>query len=599
MNAQQSRRLLDRIVGYTLSPLLSSKIQKGLSAGRVQSSSLKIIVDKEREIQAFKPVEYHTIETSFIDIETLLIEFNNNKIEKFSIKNKNEADKILKTLKNEDFKIDSLDKKKRVTKTPAPFMTSTLQQNASTNLGFSPKRTMSLAQSLYEGVKTDDGTMGLITYMRTDSLNISDEAIETVRDVIGNKFGDKYLPKEAKKYLKKSKNAQEAHEAIRPTRLDFTPEIAKQYLKVDDLKLYTLIYNRFLASQMVDAEFESQTLIFASKSSKFKASGRKLVFDGFYKILGSNDKDKLLPDIKVGDVVKTNEMKDIQHFTEPPSRFSEASLIKMLESVEIGRPSTYAPTISTLQARTYINIEKKQIVPTEMAEKVIKVLEEHFANIVDSNFTAKMEEELDEVASSKKDWQGLLKDFYYPFMEKIEDGKKNIKSQKIIIPIGENCPDCGEELVKRSGRFGEFISCSTFPKCKYTKPLEGEEKSADEVTDVKCDKCDKNMVLKAGRFGKFLACSDYPKCKTTKPLKQAKQIIDVKCPECKGNLIERFSRRGTFFGCDNYPKCKFISKYPPTDKKCSKCNYIMAKKTLKSGESYECLNKECKHKEEA
>ena len=598
VNAQQSRRLLDRIVGYKLSPLLSSKIRKGLSAGRVQSSALKIIVDREREIKAFKPIEFHTIEALFINIDTILIEFQNNKLEKFDIKNKEDAKDIIDILNNDEFKIDSLDKKKRVTKTPAPFMTSTLQQNSSTNLGFSPKKTMSLAQNLYEGVKTDDGTMGLITYMRTDSLNIADEAIESVRKTILNNFGDKYLPKEPKKYLKKSKNAQEAHEAIRPTRLDFTPEIAKDYLKEDQLKLYKLIYNRFMASQMKDAEFESQTLIIASKNGKFKASGRKLVFDGFYKVLGNDDKDKLLPDIKIGDIVKTDEIKDIQHFTEPPSRYSEASLIKNLENAEIGRPSTYAPTISTLQARTYIDIEKKQIIPTEMAENVTKVLEEHFADIVDTSFTANMEEKLDEVAEEKKDWQELLKEFYYPFMQKIEDGKKNIKSQKILIPIGENCPKCGKELVKRGGRFGEFISCSTFPTCKFTKPLDDEEKPKDEDTDIKCDKCNKNMILKTGRFGKFLACSDYPRCKTTKPLKQPKKIIDTKCPECGGDLLERFSRRGGFYGCNNYPKCKFISKYPPTDKKCPKCNYIMAKKTLKKGDVYECLNKECKHKED-
>ena len=594
VNAQQSRRLLDRIVGYKLSPLLSSKIQKGLSAGRVQSSALKIIVDREREIESFKPIEYHTIEAIFLNINTILVEFQNNKIDKFDIKNQKDADIILDCLKNKTFKIDSLEKKKRITKTPPPFMTSTLQQNASTNLGFSPKRTMSLAQSLYEGVKTDDGIMGLITYMRTDSLNIADEAIENVRALIENKFSIKYLPKEAKKYNKKSKNAQEAHEAIRPTRLDFTPEIAKNYLKDDELKLYKLIYNRFIASQMVDAEFESQTLIISSQNGKFKANGRKLVFDGFYKILGNNDKDKLLPDIKVGDIVKQNDMKNIQHFTEPPSRYSEASLIKTLENLGIGRPSTYAPTISTLQARNYINIEKKQIISTEMAKNVIEVLEKHFANIVDSNFTANMEELLDEVADKKKDWQELLKEFYFPFMDKIEAGKKNIKSQKIMIPIGENCPKCGEELVKRLGRFGEFISCSTFPSCKYTRPLNQKEKPIDKLTDIKCSNCGKNMILKNGKFGQFLACSDYPTCKTTKTLKEPK-ILEVKCPECGGNLIERFSKRGSFFGCSNYPKCKFISKYPPIDKKCPECNYTMAKKTLKKGDVYVCLNKDCKY----
>ena len=466
VNAQQARRLLDRIVGYKLSPLLSSKIQKGLSAGRVQSSSLKIVVDREREIIAFKPQEYWSLDAIFNKkIEALLVEFEGQKIEKLTIGNEDRATYIKDTLSNEEFKVGSIEKKRRTTSSPAPFMTSSLQQAASSQLGFSPKKTMMIAQNLYEGVNTHKGTTGIITYMRTDSLNVSKEAIKEARDLIKKSFGEPYLPKKAKTYTTKSKSAQEAHEAIRPTLLDFTPQIAKDYLKADELKLYTLIYNRFIASQMNDAQFESQSIIFESKSSKFKASGRRLVFDGFYKVLGSSDKDKLLPELKSNEPATLSLLEANQHFTEPPSRYSEASLVKKLESLGIGRPSTYAPTISILVNRKYIEIQKKQIVPTKIAFSVIELLEKHFPEIVDSGFTSNMEEKLDLIAQGGQDWQKVLWEFYEPFIKEIEEGKKNIKSQKIAIPTGEMCPKCGSELVKRKGRFGEFIACSGFPKC--------------------------------------------------------------------------------------------------------------------------------------
>ncbi len=470
-----------------------------------------------------------------------------------SITNGNRAKYIENILKNEEFRVGNIETKERKTSTPPPFMTSSLQQTASNQLGFSPKKTMMIAQTLYEGVMTHKGNMGVITYMRTDSLNIAKEAIKDVRKTIKERFGENYLSEKEKHYTTKSKGAQDAHEAIRPTNLDFSPQVAREYLKSDELKLYTLIYNRFLATQMRDAIFQTQNIIFESNSSKFKASGRVLKFDGFYRAIGYKEKDKLLPTLKIGERVEVSKLEALQHFTEPPARYSEASLIKKLESLGIGRPSTYAPTISILVARKYIEIEKKQLIPTEIAFKVIELLEKHFSNIVDSSFTAQMEETLDKIAEGKEDWQKVLWNFYEPFMKEIDKGKKEIKSQKVLIPTGEKCPKCGSDLVIRQGRFGEFISCSAFPKCKYTKNI-------------------------------------------SSPKKKESVKVGVKCPECGGELLERSSRRGKFYGCSNYPKCKFVSNYLPTEKKCSKCGGMMAQRTYKNKEILECIK--CKHKED-
>lgn len=553
VNAQQARRLLDRIVGYRLSPLLNQKIQKGLSAGRVQSASLKLVVGKEREIKAFVPVEYHSINAIFKDdLESEFVKFNGKKMEKLSIKTSDEAKKIVEICKNENYKIRDIESKERKTNPQPPFMTSSLQQTASSNLSFSPRKTMMIAQSLYEGVNTPNG--GAITYMRTDSLNLAKEAVFKARDLIKKDFGDKYLPKKANIYTTKTKGAQEAHEAIRPTDLSFTPQMANQTLPKDEAKLYELIYNRFLASQMTPSVSEIQNVFVSGKKTEFKINGRKVLFDGFYKVYGASDKDKILPNLKVGDEMFLQKISSKQNFTEPPARYSEASLIKKLESLGIGRPSTYAPTISLLSSRKYVEVQKRQLIPTEIAFKVIEVLEEHFKSIVDSKFTSQMEEKLDNVADEKSDWQEILANFYYPFMKKIEDGKKNIKSQKIAIPIDEKCPDCGGELVKRSGRFGEFIACSNFPKCKYSRNLSTDKKEKKE------------------------------------PVK-----IGVKCPKCGGEIVERFSKRGKFYGCLNYPKCKFISNYELTNEACPNCdNKHLIKKELKSGTFLECT--ECKYK---
>jgi len=596
VNAQQARRMLDRVVGYKLSPLLASKIQKGLSGGRVQSSTLKLVVDREREINAFIPVEYWSIDTAFKkDIEANLIVHKGDKLSKMSIENKDQAQTITASAKADNYIISKIETKERKSSTPPPFMTSTLQQTASSKLGFTPKRTMMVAQALYEGVKTPDGTSGVITYMRTDSLNLAAEAVGAVRGIIENRFGTKYLPKEPKIYTKKSKGAQEAHEAIRPTMLHFTPEVAQSFLKADEIKLYRLIYERFMACQMEDARFEQQSIIFTGNENEFRASGRKLIFDGFYAVTGNEDKDKLLPVLKEGDKAEIQSIKPEQHFTEPPSRYSEASLIKKLEAEGVGRPSTYAPTIATLSGRTYVTIEKKQIIPTEMAFTVTKILEENFANIVDISFTANMEDKLDEVSEGQVDWQKLLYDFYFPFMEQIEAGKTNIISLKLAKPLGRTCPKCGEhELLLRSGRFGNFIACSGFPKCKYTEQCDEEGNTVEkkeEVAEEKCDKCGNDMIVKNGRNGAFLACSNYPDCKNTKSINVEEKNSQTPCPDCGGTISLKNSRRGPFWGCNNYPECKFISKFEPTTIKCKEkeCTGVLAPRTYRNKEVYECV----------
>ncbi len=559
VNAQQTRRLLDRIVGYKLSPLLGQKIQRGLSAGRVQSAALKIIVDREKEIRAFVPLEYFSIDMIFQkDLNAELVEFDKAKIEKLTITNKDRAKLVFEACKNENYAISDIESKERKIAPPPPFMTSTLQQSASNRLGFNPKKTMMIAQKLYEGVNTHEGVMGVITYMRTDSLNLAKEAVENARKFIQANFGKDYLPSKANVYTTKTKGAQEAHEAIRPTNLSFTPEIAAKFLDKDELKLYTLIYNRFLACQMSPAISQTQNVFVKNDRAVFKISGRKILFDGYYKVYGDMDKDKILPNFKIGENLKMN-----SHFTEPPSRYSEAGLVKKLESLGIGRPSTYAPTISILTSRDYVKIDKKQLIPSDVAFNVTEVLEKNFSDIVDSKFTSNLENTLDEIAEDKADWQETLKEFYYPFMRKIEEGKTKIASQKTVTKLGESCPDCGGELAIRKGRFGEFVACLNFPKCKYSRNLKNESKNEAEVS-----------ASKAKAKG-----------------------IGITCPSCKeGEIVERLSKRGKFYGCSAYPKCNFISKYKPSDEKCEECGENLVIKELKKGTFLECLK--CKIKKE-
>ncbi|GAA7866598.1 type I DNA topoisomerase [Helicobacter pylori] len=596
VNAQQARRFLDRIVGFKLSSLIASKITKGLSAGRVQSAALKLVIDREREIKAFKPLTYFTLDAYFEpNLEAQLISYKGNKLKAQELIDEKKAQEIKNELEKESYTISSIVKKSKKSPTPPPFMTSTLQQSASSLLGFSPTKTMSIAQKLYEGVATPQGVMGVITYMRTDSLNIAKEALEEARAKILKDYGKDYLPPKAKVYSSKNKNAQEAHEAIRPTSIILEPNALKDYLKPEELKLYTLIYKRFLASQMQDALFESQSVVVACEKGEFKASGRKLLFDGYYKILGNDDKDKLLPNLKENDPIKLEKLESNAHVTEPPVRYSEASLIKVLESLGIGRPSTYAPTISLLQNRDYIKVEKKQISALESAFKVIEILEKHFEEIVDSKFSASLEEELDNIAQNKADYQQVLKDFYYPFMDKIEAGKKNIISQKVHEKTGQSCPKCGGELVKKNSRYGEFIACNNYPKCKYIKQT---ETANNEATQELCEKCGGEMVQKFSRNGAFLACNNYPECKNTKSLKNtpnAKEVIEgVKCPECGGDIALKRSKKGSFYGCNNYPKCNFLSNHKPINKRCEKCHYLMSERMYRKKKVHECIK--CKER---
>ncbi|PUB98025.1 type I DNA topoisomerase [Helicobacter pylori] len=596
VNAQQARRFLDRIVGFKLSSLISSKITKGLSAGRVQSAALKLVIDREREIKAFKPLTYFTLDAYFEPhLEAQLISYKGNKLKAQELIDEKKAQEIKNELEKESYAISSIVKKSKKSPTPPPFMTSTLQQSASSLLGFSPTKTMSIAQKLYEGVATPQGVMGVITYMRTDSLNIAKEALEEARDKILKDYGKDYLPPKAKVYSSKNKNAQEAHEAIRPTSIILEPNALKDYLKPEELKLYALIYKRFLASQMQDALFESQSVVVACEKGEFKASGRKLLFDGYYKILGNDDKDKLLPNLKENDPIKLEKLESNAHVTESPARYSEASLIKVLESLGIGRPSTYAPTISLLQNRDYIKVEKKQISALESAFNVIEILEKHFEEIVDSKFSASLEEELDNIAQNKADYQQVLKDFYYPFMDKIEAGKKNIISQKVHEKTGQSCPKCGGELVKKNSRYGEFIACNNYPKCKYVKQTEN---ASDGTNQELCEKCGGEMVQKFSRNGAFLACSNYPECKNTKSLKNtpnANEIIEgVKCPECGGDIALKRSKKGSFYGCNNYPKCNFLSNHKPINKRCEKCHYLMSERIYRKKKVHECIK--CKER---
>ncbi|GAA8624290.1 type I DNA topoisomerase [Helicobacter pylori] len=596
VNAQQARRFLDRIVGFKLSSLIASKITKGLSAGRVQSTALKLVIDKEREIKAFKPLTYFTLDAYFEShLEAQLISYKGNKLKAQELIDEKKAQEIKNELEKESYTISSIVKKSKKSPTPPPFMTSTLQQSASSLLGFSPTKTMSIAQKLYEGIATPQGVMGVITYMRTDSLNIAKEALEEARNKILKDYGKDYLPPKAKVYSSKNKNAQEAHEAIRPTSIVLEPNALKDYLKPEELKLYTLIYKRFLASQMQDALFESQSVVVACEKGEFKANGRKLLFDGYYKILGNDDKDKLLPNLKENDPIKLEKLESNAHVTEPPARYSEASLIKVLESLGIGRPSTYAPTISLLQHRDYIKVEKKQISALESAFKVIEILEKHFEEIVDSKFSASLEEELDNIAQNKADYQQVLKDFYYPFMDKIEAGKKNIISQKVHEKTGQSCPKCGGELVKKNSRYGEFIACNNYPKCKYVKQTEN---ANDGARQELCEKCGGEMVQKFSRNGAFLACNNYPECKNTKSLKNTpstNEIIEgVKCPECGGDIALKRSRKGSFYGCNNYPKCRFLSNHKPINKRCEKCHYLMSERIYRKKKAHECI--QCKER---
>ena len=604
VNAQQARRILDRLVGYELSPFLWKKIRYGLSAGRVQSVAVRLVCEREAEIEKFVPQEYWSVtalcnqknadkENAF---ETKLIKSKGKRLDKFAIANEKSAKKITKDLENADFIIESITKKERKKKTPSPFTTSTLQQEAANKLGFSSKQTMMIAQQLYEGIKIGKEQIGLITYMRTDSQNLADSAVKSIRETIEQSFGKNYVPKTARKFKTKSKGAQEAHEAIRPTFADKTPDSLKAALDSKQFRLYDLIWRRTLASQMEETIVDATTVDITANDYTFRANGSIIKFDGFLKVYKTKTKETILPPLKEKEELDALKVTPNQHFTEPPARFSEATLIKELEEHGIGRPSTYAPTISTVVDRGYVEKnDDKRFFPTDTGKLVNDVLVKHFEKIVDIEFTAKMEEDLDDIAHKENDWVPVISEFYKPFKENlIEKDKTLTKKELTEEETDEVCEKCSSPMIIKMGRFGKFMACSNYPECKNTKPIKGEneEQAPDEPVGKKCPKCKKDLVYKKGRFGKFIGCSGYPDCKHIEPISTG-----VKCGNCdKGEIVEKKSKRGrAFYGCNQYPDCEFTLWTKPTGEKCPDCKSLLvhgAKNTAR------CSSKECKFKKE-
>ncbi|MEW6715227.1 MAG: type I DNA topoisomerase [Nitrospirota bacterium] len=603
-DAQQARRILDRLVGYKLSPLLWHKVRRGLSAGRVQSVAVRLVVDREREIEAFKTEEYWSITAALEGkvppkFDAKLFQINKDKAE---IKNEEHASGIVKDLKDKTFAVKKIDKKKRKRSPSPPFITSTLQQDASRKYRYTAKKTMMLAQKLYEGIELgSEGSVGLITYMRTDSVKIASEAQKEAREFIVKEYGKDYAPQKPPVY-KSKKSAQEAHEAIRPTSIFRTPSEVKNFLEPDQHKLYKLIWERFVASQMEAAQLEQTSIDISAGSYLFRATGSVITFPGFMTLYiestdNAKEEEGLLPPLSEGDLLKNLGITPKQHFTQPPPRYNEATLVKELEAKGIGRPSTYAAIISTIQDRKYAEKLEGRFKPTELGTVVSDLLVERFADIMDYNFTANMEDNLDKIEEGGYKWVDVVMDFYKPFDKDLSEAMAIVgKVKPQDIPTDQTCEKCGEPMVIKWGRFGRFMACTKYPECKTTKPLEGQApKAEDQPTDEICQKCGSPMVLKTGRFGKFIACSKYPECKTTKALS-----IGVKCPEDGGDIVERRTKKGkVFFSCGNYPKCKFATWYKPINKPCPKCgaNILIEKKTKKE-EVIACLKKECGFKEE-
>ncbi len=661
VDAQQARRVLDRLVGYKISPLLWDKVRRGLSAGRVQTVALRLIVDREREIQAFLKEEYWTIDVALNAKKAPVLKARLAKIdgENQPIPNEERSSAILKDLAERPYIVQSVGTKEKRRNPVPPFITSTLQQEASRKLRFSVKRSMMIAQRLYEGVELGaEGSIGLITYMRTDSVRVSDDALGEVRQFIGDRYGAPYLPEKPNLY-KGKKDAQDAHEAIRPTAAMRTPESVAPFLQEDELKMYRLIWMRFVASQMTSAVFDQTTIDVLAKGKSnaeymFRATGSVPKFDGFLAVyeegkdVKDEDDDELkqkLPLVTQGEELKLKSLDAEQHFTEPPPRFNEATLVKELEAKGVGRPSTYASILSTIQEREYVKKEGGKFYPTELGTVVTDLLTESFGDIFDIRYTARMEEELDEIEDGKVDWRQAMGSFYERFavdleraatqmtdikrMEKPTDFICEKCGKPMVIKWGrhgsfiactgypecsntrelpsaqpeemgeqgeeEYCPNCGRPMVLKKGRFGQFYACSGYPDCKTTKQLGQAAKQADVPLDEPCPTCGKNLVKKFGRFGEFIACSSYPTCKYVK-----QKTVGVKCPTCStGDIIERRSKKGkTFYGCNRYPECDFVAWGKPVAKACPECNNpYLIEKFLKSGAFAQCPNAECKYKE--
>ncbi len=621
VNAQQARRVLDRIVGYTVSPFLWKTVARNLSAGRVQSVALRLVCEREAEVQAFQPQEYWQIAAILENAEkqqfqARLLRFDGQTIvkpadvggKKIAITSRRQSDEYLSELRQTQWLVSQVKKSEKIRRPSAPFITSTLQQEAAKVSGFSPKQTMTIAQQLYEGIEIgQEGLTGLITYMRTDSTRVAAEALQAVRGFIKEQFGSDYLPPGPVTYGKR-KGAQDAHEAIRPTSLSRPPEKVRKYLTPRQFKLYSLIWNRFVASQMKPARFDVETVDIEAGRFLFRATAQRIKFEGFLKVYsegkepgengngnGNGDNGiETLPPLQNGDSLTLLDLKSSQSFTKPPARYSEAMLVKRLEADGIGRPSTYATIISTLKDRRYVELSERRLTPTELGVTVNRILVTYLPKLFNIEFTANMEKELDLVEEGTDDWVRVVRDFYQPFMETI--GKLKDKVGEIKASVTETtdikCTNCSSPMVIKWGRNGRFLACSAYPKCKTTRPLPEEE--ARSRTDEKCEKCGAAMVIKTGRFGRFLACSNYPKCKNTRSVS-----LGVKCPrkDCGGDIVERLSRnKRTFYGCSNYPKCDFATWDQPVNTACPACNhpFMVSKVSKAKGEYTKCP--ECGHK---
>lgn len=618
VNAQQARRALDYLVGFNLSPLLWKKVRRGLSAGRVQSPALRMIVEREEEIEKFKSQEYWTIEADLKSqkqtFSAKLLEYEGKKLEQFSIITEKEAKNIenaLRELAQGKLKVEKITKSQRKRNPAAPFTTSTLQQEASRKLGFSAQRTMRVAQQLYEGMDVGEGAVGLITYMRTDSVNLANEAIADIRALIKERYGADALPKEIRVYKTKSKNAQEAHEAIRPTSAATLPDRIKTALTSDQYKLYNLIWKRTIACQMMHATIDAVAVdLSCGSGNRFRANGSTLSSPGFMQVylegvddveVQGEEGERLLPAMREGDWVEQTDIHADQHFTEPPPRYTEASLVKALEEHGIGRPSTYATIISTLQQREYAELENRRFKPTDVGRIVNKFLTQYFNQYVDYDFTAKLEDELDAISRGEKQWIPLLREFWQPFIQLVHNTEETVKRQDVTHEaLDEKCPKCAKPLSIRLGKRGRFIGCTGYPECDYTRSLaedrEASLQSPEVVADRHCPQCHADLVIRQGRYGKFIGCSQYPKCKFIESLEKPEDT-SVACPSChKGALIKRKSRYGTFFyACNKYPDCRYAINSPPTAGPCPKCHWpiLTIKTTKRRGTEKVCPQKEC------
>ncbi len=622
VNAQQARRALDYLVGFNLSPLLWKKVRRGLSAGRVQSPALRLIVEREEAIEAFVPQEYWTVEARASagdqPLTGRLTHFDGDKVEQFTITDEGRADTVRRQLEEAadgKLTVHKVEKKQRKRNPAPPFTTSTLQQEAARKLGFTASRTMRVAQQLYEGIDIGGETVGLITYMRTDSVNLANEAVGELRDVIGERFGTDKVPAKPRSYRTQSKNAQEAHEAIRPTSAARAPEALSARLEKDQLRLYELVWKRTVACQMVHATIDTVAVDLMAGEPKhlFRANGSTIVDPGFMAVYQEGqddskedkDADRILPPLAEGDVVTLNEVVPEQHFTEPPPRYTEASLVKTLEEYGIGRPSTYASIIQTLQQREYVEMDRKRFIPTDVGRVVNRFLTNHFPQYVDYDFTARLEDELDDVARGERDWVPVMEAFWQPFHALVEEKAESVSRADVTQEdIGEACPECGKPLTKRLGRRGSFIGCTGYPECSYTRDVD--ESAADaarepeKVEGRSCPECGGELIIRKGRYGKFIGCNNYPDCRHVEPLEKP-EPTGVTCPECgKGELQKRKSRKGKdFYSCSEYPKCRYAVFNPPIAETCPQCSWpvLTIKTTKKRGREKVCPQKSCTYAE--